>query len=197
MTEPLACCVKGVLEAGVREGDRVVVIGAGSIGLMLVRLCALKGAHVTVAARRPEALATAKAHGAHAGVKIGSAEAGLVLEGLPDPAFDVVFEAGGAAETASLAVRSAARGGVVSLFAGCPPRTAIDIDATRVHYDEIRIHGTFHHTPAAFREAFRLIATGAVEPKRFVTSRKTLRELPESLIHPVPGALKTLVVFQP
>lgn len=196
MTEPLACCVKGVLEAGVREGDRVLVIGAGPIGLMLIRLCALKGAHVTVAARRPEALTIAKTHGAHEALPIKFAEAGLVLEGRPDPAFDIVFDSGGAAETASLAVRSAARGGVVNLFAGCPAGTKIEVDVTRVHYDEIRIHGTFHHTPSAFRESFRLIATGAVEPRRFVTQRKTLEELKESLINPAVGVLKTLVVFE-
>lgn len=195
MTEPLACCVKGVLEAGVREGDRVLVIGAGPVGLMLTRLCALKGAHVTAAARRPESLVTAKAHGANETVNIRSAEDELVLEGMDEPGFDIIFDSGGAAETASLAIRAAGRGGVVNLFAGCPAGTKIDVDVTRVHYDEIRIHGTFHHTPSAFRESFRLIASGAVEPKRFVTSRKTLEELPESLIHPAVGVLKTLVVF--
>lgn len=195
MTEPLACCVKGVLEAGVQEGDRVLVVGAGPIGLMLIRLCALKGAHVTVAARRPEALAVAKTHGANESLPIKFAEGGLVLEGRPDPAFDIVFDSGGVAETVSLSIRSAARGGVVNLFAGCPAGTKIDVDVTRVHYEEIRIHGTFHHTPSAFRESFRLIATGAVEPKRFVSNRKTLEELPDSLINPVAGALKTLVVF--
>lgn len=197
MTEPLACCVKGVLEAGVQEGDRVLVIGAGPVGLMLTRLCALKGAHVTVSARRPEALVTATTHGAAECLSIRSAESGLVFEERPDALFDIVFDSGGAAETASLAIRSAARGGVVNLFAGCPAGTKIEVDVTRVHYEEIRIHGTFHHTPSAFRESFRLIATGAVEPKRFVSGRKTLDELPDSLINPVPGALKTLVVFSP
>ncbi len=66
---------------------------------------------------------------------------------------------------------------------------------TRVHYEEIRIHGTFHHTPSSFRESFRLIATRAVEPARFVSNRMTLAELPENLLHPAPGLLKTLVVF--
>ncbi|MBX7184750.1 MAG: alcohol dehydrogenase catalytic domain-containing protein [Vicinamibacteria bacterium] len=195
MAEPLACCVKGVQEAGVREGDRVLVIGAGPIGLMLVRLCALKSARVTAAARRPEALVAAKAHGAHEVVGIGSSKGGLVLGGMVEPGFDIIFDTGGAAETASLAIRAAGRGGVVNLFAGCPAGTRVEVDVTRVHYEEIRIHGTFHHTPAAFRESFRLIASGAVEPSKFVTSRKTLEELPESLIHPAVGVLKTLVMF--
>jgi L-iditol 2-dehydrogenase len=195
MTEPVACCVKGVSDAGVREGDRVLVIGVGAIGLMLIQLCRLKGAHVTAAARRSEALEAAVAHGAHEAATIQVAELGLTLDGVADPLFDVVFEAGGAAETVSLAVRSATRGGVVNLFAGCPSGSKVEIDATRIHYDEIRILGSFHHTPSTFREAFGLIAAKSIRPAEFMSARATLEELPENLIGPAPGGLKTLVVF--
>ena len=195
MTEPLACCVRGVRDAGVGRGDRVLVIGVGAIGLMLIRLCALKGATVTAAARRPEALAVASTHGADDLATISRAETGLALQGPDHARFDIVFEVGGAAETASLAIRSAARGGVVSLFAGCPAGTRVEVDVTRVHYDEIRILGSFHHTPAAFREALALIASKSVAPAKFITDRKTLKELPESLVNPAQGSLKTLVVF--
>ena len=195
MTEPLACCVKGVEETGVREGDRVLVIGVGPIGLLLIRLCVLRGAHVTAAARRPGSLAVASDHGAHETALVSAGADGAVLEPARSAGFDVVFDAGGASETATLAIRSTARGGVVNLFAGCPVGTGVTIDVTRVHYDEIRILGSFHHTPAAFHQAFQLIATGAVEPRRFITGRAGLVDLPEALVHPGPGSLKTLVTF--
>jgi L-iditol 2-dehydrogenase len=194
MTEPLACCVKGVLESEVRSDDRVLVVGAGSIGLMLVRLCALRDASVTVAARRPEALARAIGHGAQDTRSLSLGESGLSLDG-EQKGFDVVFDAGGAKETAELAIRSAVRGGVVNLFAGCPAGTKVEVDVTRVHYDEIRIHGSFHHTPAAFREAFDLIKTKAIDPSSFIASRTPLSDLPRALVQPAPGALKTLVTF--
>jgi L-iditol 2-dehydrogenase len=195
MTEPLACCVKGIEDAGVRENDRVLVIGVGPIGLMLVRLSVLKGARVTAAARRKASLDVASAHGASETLLLHSGEAGLIFEAEPTAPFDVVLDAGGASETTTLAIRAVGRGGTVSLFAGCPDGTKVDLDVTRVHYDELRILGSFHHTPASFRESFRLIASGAVEPKRFVTARKSLTDLPASLITPAPGALKTLVTF--
>lgn len=195
MTEPLACCVKGVEDTRVREGDRVLVIGVGPIGLMLIRLCGLKGAHVTAAARREESLVQAQAHGAHTTIKLATGEAGLSLGSNDVASFDVVFDAGGAAETAALAIRSAMKGGIVNLFAGCPAGTSVSLDVTRVHYDEIRILGSFHHSPAAFREAFRLIASGAVHPSKFITDRKPLAELPPNLIRPASGSLKTLVTF--
>lgn len=195
MTEPLACCVKGVLDAGVSEGDRVLVVGAGSVGLMLIHLCRLNGATVTAAARRPEALENAVAHGAHGTARLVMDGDALTLNGVDAPLFDVVFDAGGAGETSALALRAAARGGTVNLFAGCPSGTSVDIDVTRIHYDEIRIVGSFHHNPFAFREALRLIATKSVVPADFVTGRKSLVELPEALINPGPGVLKTLVTF--
>lgn len=195
MTEPLACCVKGVGDAGVSDRDRVLIIGVGPIGLMLTRLCILKGAHVTAAARRIEALDHATAHGANDTTLVGVDETGLKLATPPEDGFDVVFDAGGARETAALALAAVAKGGVVSLFAGCPSGTSVPLDVTRVHYDEIRILGSFHHTPAAIRESFRLIETGAVEPAKFISARKTLADLPQMLVNPTPGALKTLVSF--
>lgn len=195
MAEPLACCVKGVADAGVAAMDRVLVIGAGPIGLMLTRLCVLAGAHVTVAARRVEALVHATEHGARETLLLGASGTGLKFDTPPGASFDVVFDAAGAGETAALAISAAGRGGTVSLFAGCPTGTKVPLDVTRVHYDEIRILGSFHHTPAAFRESFRLIATGAVEPAKFIGARKTLADLAPTLVNPAPGALKTLVLF--
>ena len=196
MTEPLACCVKGVEDASVRERDRVLVIGAGSIALMLLRLCALKGARVTVAARREASLGVATQQGADETVLLSKSDGGLTLASTGSTSsFDAVFDAGGAPETASLAIRSTARGGTASLFAGCPAATMVNVDITRVHYDEIRILGSFHHTPASFRESFRLIATKAIEPGLFITHRGSLPDLPQHLMNPAPGTLKTLVVF--
>lgn len=195
MTEPLACCVKGVEETGVRPDDRVLVIGAGSIGLMLTRLCDLIGAHVTATARRPEALVAAAGQGARETRVLTSGEDGLSLGDGPLAEFDVVFDAGGAEETAALAIRSAARGGTVNLFAGCPAGTTVGVDVTRVHYDEIQVLGSFHHTPSAIRQALRLIGTGAVQPARFVTATPSLAQLPESLVTPARDTLKNLVRF--
>ena len=73
-----------------------------------------------------------------------------------------MIEAAGLAETAEAAMRAVRKGGLVNLFAGCPAEARVALDVPRLHYEELTITSTFHHTPASFRTAMRLIAEGRV-----------------------------------
>ena len=94
---------------------------------------------------------------------------------------DVVIEAVGLPETCEAAMRAVRKGGVVNLFAGCPADTRIGIDSQRLHYQELTIKSTFHHTPESVRKAFRLIADGHVDPNAFISGEAPLDRLPEVL----------------
>ena len=78
-------------------------------------------------------------------------------------------------------MRAVRKGGVVQLFGGCPADTKIGIDSQRLHYQELTIKSTFHHTPESVRKAFRLIADGHVDPNVFITADAPARA-------PAPGA---------
>jgi L-iditol 2-dehydrogenase len=188
MTEPLSCCLKGIEDAAVSPGQRLLVIGLGPIGLMLVALARLRGADVTASARRAGARELARSLGA---------AAALPYADLPGHTreFDVVFDAGGSRETVEQALRSVGRGGTVSLFAGCPTDTLVEVNVTRAHYEEIRILGSFHHTPRHFREAFDLIASGRVDLAPLVTERIRLDDLAAHLLAPADGRLKAALQF--
>ena len=94
---------------------------------------------------------------------------------------DVVIEAVGQPETSEAAVRAVRKGGVVNLFGGCPADTKIGIDSQALHYQELTIKSTFHHTPDSVRKAFRLIADGHFDPNAFITAEAPLEGLPEVL----------------
>jgi L-iditol 2-dehydrogenase len=94
---------------------------------------------------------------------------------------DVVIEAVGLPETCEAAIRAVRKGGVVNLFGGCPADSRIGIDSERLHYQELTIKSTFHHTPESIRRAFRLIADGHVDPNLFITGEASLQELPDVL----------------
>jgi L-iditol 2-dehydrogenase len=184
MVEPLACVVRGIEESGVEEGQTVAVIGAGPIGLMLVALARLRGAHVIVAGRNRGRLQKARDLGAEETITLRSGEdlAGrLRSRGRHGQGPDVVIEAVGLPETSEAAVRAVRKGGLVNLFAGCPADAHIGIDAQRLHYQELTIKSTFHHTPESIRKAFRLIADGHVDPDAFITGEAPLDRLPEVL----------------
>jgi L-iditol 2-dehydrogenase len=199
MVEPLACVVRGVEESWIGRGQEVAVIGAGPIGLMFVALAGLRGAHVTVVGRNRGRLEKAIELGAEEVIE-ATAEADigdrLRRQSRHPQGPDVVIEAVGLPETCEAAIRAVRKGGVVNLFAGCPADSRIGIDSQRLHYQELTIKSTFHHTPVSVRKAFRLIADGHIDPNFFITSEEPLDRLPEVLGRMARGAdgLKTAIL---
>ncbi|HUL79715.1 MAG TPA: zinc-binding dehydrogenase, partial [Vicinamibacteria bacterium] len=199
MVEPLACVVRGVEESWIGRGQSVAVIGAGPIGLMFVALARLRGAHVTVVGRNAGRLAKALELGAEATV-VASPDRDLGdqlrQQSHHGHGMDVVIEAVGQPETCEAAIRGVRKGGVVNLFGGCPADTRIGIDSQRLHYQELTIKSTFHHTPESVRKAFRLIADGHVDPKAFISGEASLDHLPEVLgrLARGGGGLKTAIL---
>ena len=196
LTEPLACVVKGIEDCEIRHGQRVLVIGSGPIGLMFVRLCAELGCAVTVRGRGELRLARARKLGA---TVVKDVPGELIVAGPIPPVgatpFDAVIEAVGKPETWKLAVDSVRKGGTVNLFGGCPPGTRISLDASRIHYSDIRLRSSFHHTPRTVRKALEWIQRGVVRAADFVDGECTLNDLPDLFRSMAEGnrAVKTLV----
>ncbi len=199
MVEPLACVVRGVEESWIGRGQSVAVIGAGAIGLMFVVLARMRGAHVVCAGRNRGRLDLAEEMGAEALVVAGGScdLADQLRRHSPGGrGADVVIEAVGSGDTCEAAVRSVRKGGVVNLFGGCPADTRIGIDSQRLHYQELTIKSTFHHSPESIRKAFRLIADGHIDPNQFITAEEPLEQLPRVLDQMSRGAdgLKTAIL---
>jgi len=199
MVEPLACVVRGVEESWIGRGQTVAVIGTGPIGLMFVALARMRGAHVVAAGRSRERLEKALEIGAETVVAVrpGCDLAEMLRDKSPGGrGADVVIEAVGLPETCEVAVRAVRKGGVVNLFGGCPADTSIGIDSQRLHYQELTIKSTFHHTPDSVRKSFRLIADGHIDPNAFITSDAPLERLPDVLERLARGGdgLKTAIL---
>ena len=73
---------------------------------------------------------------------------------------DCVVEAVGSSDSWTAALGMVRPGGVINLFGGCPDGTTIPLDARRMHYEEISIRPTFHHTPATTRRALERTRAG-------------------------------------
>jgi L-iditol 2-dehydrogenase len=198
LTEPLACVVQGIAESRLWPGDRVLVIGAGPIGLMFTALAHHLGCHVTVAGRGEQRLAAAKKLGAYHTIDMTGRDdvvAG-VRERFPNEnSFDVVIEATGKPEVWEAAVSLVRKGGLVNFFGGCPSGTSITLDTGRLHYSSITLRASFHHTPDSVRKALDFIRKGVICADDFVNGESPLSELPALLNSMAESnhAVKTLI----
>jgi L-iditol 2-dehydrogenase len=179
LVEPLACCLRGVDRAGVVAGDRVAILGAGPIGLMLAACVADAGGWPVVVGGRAERRPLVELFGAEAGDGSGA---------------DVVIEASGSEQGWRDAVALVRPGGTVVMFGGLPRDATPPLDSYRLHYDELTIRGSFHHTPAAVRAALVFLASGAYPWERLVTHRVALAGLPALFAAPPRDLLKAAVV---
>ena len=182
LTEPLACVVRGMEEAGARAGDTLAVIGAGPIGLMFVQAASLAGVDVIAVVKRADQAATARGLGARQVVLIedGVDTVEAVRALTPDGrGADIVVEAVATPATWEQAVAMVRNGGVVNFFGGPPSGTVVGLDTNRLHYGDITLKASFHHTPATCRTAFELIAGGGFRAGDFLTGTARLAEVPE------------------
>lgn len=196
LTEPLACVVQGISDVKLKSGQHVLVVGAGPIGLMFVALAAHLGCLVTVAGRRAVRLEAARRLGATHVHDVGTGEdLSTRLRGLRPEGFDVVIEAVGKPEAWEAAVIAVRKGGVVNFFGGCPAGSTINLDTTLIHYSNLTLLASFHHTPRTIRQALKYIEAGVVTARDFVDGVCTLDELPELLREMTAGnrAVKSLV----
>ena len=175
MTEPLACCLRGVERAELEPGQTVAVLGPGPIGLMLCAAAKDAGAHVVAVGGRAERRELAMDFGAEPGDGHGA---------------DVVIEAVGTAEAWRDALELVRPGGTVVFFGG----REVAVDTFRLHYEELTLRGAFHHTPRHVRAALAFLASGAHPWERLVTHRVGLEGVAGLFADPPRDLLKAAVV---
>lgn len=180
LVEPLACVVQGISDTKVRAGQHVLVLGAGPIGLMFVALAKNLGCQVTVAGRRAARLEAARKLGASHVIDIGDGNDLVTKVRTASKAqFDVVIEAVGNPSVWEASVHLVRKGGTVNFFGGCPSGTTVTLDTTLIHYSDLTLLASFHHTPRTIRRALEFIEAGVIRAEDFVGGECGLSQLPE------------------
>jgi L-iditol 2-dehydrogenase len=181
LTEPLACVVRGLEESGARAGDTMVVIGAGPIGLMFMHVAELAGVDVIAVVKREDQIATARLFGAGQVVHVAAVDDVVAATCALTPqgrGADVVIEAVATPTTWEWAVDMVRKGGVVNFFGGPPSGTKVQLDTNRLHYGDITLKASFHHTPSTCRTAFALVTSGRFKCAEYITGRVALDAVP-------------------
>ncbi len=180
LTEPLACAVHGFEDSHPRPGDLVAVIGGGPLGLMMLHVAALAGCETIAVVKHDGQVEAAKQLGAAHVVQASSIRKAVRETRAITPndrGVDIAIEAVGVPDAWEEAVEMVRKGGTVNFFGGCATGTQVKLDTNRVHYSDITLRATFHHTPAICRKALDLIAGGRFQAGAFITGHAHLYEL--------------------
>lgn len=183
LAEPLACAVHGAERCGAAPGDDVLVLGGGLQGVVIAALLSRRGCRVGLCDPHGERRARALRFGVAEALPAPRDEAGRAAA----RAFtggrgaDVVVEAVGRVETWTEAVALAGPGAEVLLHGGCPAGTHVRWPTAPLHYRELTLRGSYHHTPAAVRRALALIEAGELPVAELLGPPVSLPDVPAAL----------------
>ncbi|GAA2784895.1 zinc-dependent alcohol dehydrogenase family protein [Saccharopolyspora taberi] len=172
LVEPVSCAVHGVRRIGVEAGERFLVVGAGTMGLVMQQLLQRAGASVTVVDRNAARLPRA--------TRLGAAAVAADVSELDDERFDAAVDCTGAAPAIEAAFDSLRRGGRLLVFGVAPAEARVALSPFRIYNDEITVVGSMA-VLHSFGAALDLVAAGAVDTAELLTDALPLEEYPKAL----------------
>ena len=195
MLEFLAIGMHAVRRAAVAAGQRVLVVGAGPIGVAVALFAKLRGAEVTVLDARADRLAFCKdALQVQHVVTVGDGDR-EVLQGVTGGEFfDAVFDATGNIKAMERGLDFVAHGGTYVLVSIVPER--ISFSDPEFHKRETTLLGSRNATVEDFREVLAAMRAGLVPTRAMNTHRATLDEFVDVLpqwMDPASGVIKAIV----
>jgi 2-desacetyl-2-hydroxyethyl bacteriochlorophyllide A dehydrogenase len=173
LLEPAACIAAAALKANARPGERVAVVGTGTLGMFAVQLLkASSPAELLVVGTRPDRAELSRTFGATDFRTTGDQE-------LPDD-FDVVIETAGSASAANTAASLLRRGGRLVLT-GIPAAGADGLDPTDLVVRQLEVHTVFGAPPNAWAHTVRVFGAGLLDPLPLVTHELPLDEFHQAI----------------
>jgi 2-desacetyl-2-hydroxyethyl bacteriochlorophyllide A dehydrogenase len=172
LIEPLSCAVHGLRRVGPVIGEDVLLMGAGTMGLLLMQLLNRAGARsVTTVDRNRSRLTAATTAGA---TYVADDAAGL------DRRFGVAVDATGAPAAIEAAFDTLERGGRLLIFGVTSGDAEVTLSPFRIYNDEITIAGSMA-VLNSFGAAASLMADGAIDTGPLLDAPYPLDEFPAAL----------------
>jgi L-iditol 2-dehydrogenase len=179
LAEPLACALRGSAAVSIREGDVVLIAGAGPIGLMHLLVARLADPQtIVVSEPSAERRAEAQRFGADRTVDPDAEDlADVVAEVSGGRGADVVITATPVAVAQRQALELAAPAGRINFFGGLPrDRSRVALDTNLIHYKELVVTGTTANTNDDCRRAVELITGDKIDTAALIGARVPLAD---------------------
>jgi L-iditol 2-dehydrogenase len=200
LIEPLACCIRGIDRADIQPGDSVLVLGAGSTGLMLAQLAQLRGATRVIivdpiAYRRQRALAAGIDYALDPQAGDLTEQIFAVNDGRKP---DIVLVTPSKIKAMLQGLELVGPGGTVLLFAPPPPGETLPVTPNQLFFQEISLRTSYSAGPYETRLALDLLQRGRFRAETVITHRFALREAAQAfrLVAEPGDALKAVIVSE-
>ena len=179
--EPVSCAIHGIDLANIRGGDTVVILGSGTIGLIMLQLARDAGA-ARIILVEPLEYKRALANQLDADIVLDPnvSDVKTTVHELTQVGADVVIECAGKVETAQLALELARRGGLVEFFGVCPIGENISVEPNKIYFKEMTIVGSYVN-PHTFARSIGMLQSHKVRLDEFLLHRFPLDGVHEAL----------------
>jgi len=179
--EPLGCVLRALDRTRLGEGDELLVVGAGSNGLLAIAAACARGVErVWIREPREERRRLAESWGATAHT---------------DEPVDVAFLTTADEQAIAGAAAALGPGGVLCLYATTKAGAPLGVDGEQLFLRELTVCSSWSAGPRDMRAAYDLIASGAIDPMALVTHRLGLDETARALdLQRRSEAIKVVVV---
>lgn len=182
-TEPLACCLRSLRRWNLQPGDVVLVVGLGTMGLLMGQLVQQFHGGPVGTDLEPMRLDLARQLGIRADCLAGDQAqlAELVAALTEGRGCDVIVLTAGDGTTLQEALRLVRDGGTIILFGNLSGRAPTLLDPNLLYSREITLQGSYSPSPTELVHALQLIESQAVNVNLLITHRMPLESLPQAV----------------
>lgn len=170
LSEPVACVLNSVRKLDFKPGSNVLIMGAGSMGLIHVEIFTKFGANkVLVTDFNEQRLKVAQQLGAAVANPKKTAIKEWIKEQTSGEGLDYIVVAIGAPAAVEEAFNYADNGTIINIFGGLANGSRINIDPNIIHYNEVKLIGSFGFAPNDFKMAARLLQSQRITLGKIIT----------------------------
>lgn len=182
LIEPLACCIRGLENAGTGFNDTVLVVGAGPIGLMHMQLSKISGAKQVIVSEPNEMRRQIALELGADKVVDPTAEdlEKVVKDATGGMGADVIIMAIGVPALVNSTLKLCKKGGTVNLFAGFAGTGESTIEVNTIHYNEINVNGSTAYKRKDYLEAADMVIGGRINLDKIATHTFKIDEFREA-----------------
>lgn len=197
LAEPLACVTRSINRSDLRLGDTAVVLGAGVMGLLHLKLARLKGAQVIVSEPDSKRREKALQLGATAAIDPFKEDIVSIVKDLTaGRGAEAVFFTGGGTPALTQGIKLLVKGGTLVIYGSVHPTSPLEINPNDLHYNEFILTGAIRHDKESFRQATALLSEGLVKVDDVISAQLPFKEVEKAFRLAIePGTYRVVVTF--